>query len=166
MTDIVARKRSGMTGARTFRLQAKLKVRVQEILSTTVALKLTWDDQYDRLNKEVFHTPEWKKVPQYVRSYIDGYIDCWRAQMYRDHIKWMLSLDGLLLTNTDIDAITRQEVRDGGMWESTTRWIDITSKDYRSPWSRIDGDKSRHVWLDKPGGLPLSRKPLDRKWVV
>ena len=76
-----------------------------------------------------------------------------RDNLYRDHLLWVLSVDGKLMTSEEVDQKTIEEK---GTKMSEEEF-------YRSPWSRINGDLCRHVWTYKDG-QPMYDKPFDRRF--
>jgi hypothetical protein len=153
------KKRSGISSARAYRIQSQALNKLGDIYGRAVHFKLTHDEISDEVCK-VLSWVESKKCPYHVRAFLLGYWQARRDEMYRHHITWLLGLDGELLTSKEVDARTEEEKR-LGYASPDTNWDHCN---YRSPWSRIDGDKSRHVWMDKPGGVPLRDKPFDLRF--
>jgi hypothetical protein len=71
---------------------------------------------------------------------------------------WVLSVDGKLMTSKQVDELTRTE-NDANRATPNT----FPTKEYRSPWSRVDSEKSQHVWIGKDGA-PMYDKPFSRRF--
>ena len=149
---MATRKRSGISGDRAYRIQKKYAEKIKDIYSRAVSYKSPHETTSELLSSEVWRSPELKKAPSYVRSYLQGMNDCKFDEIYRHHLAWMLSLDGKLMTRKQVDeqaALEKEMALD-------------RNPSYRSPWQRIDSDSSRHVWLDSKGN-PLPDKPYDAR---
>lgn len=144
-----SRKRSGISVDRTYRIQTKIMARVKDIYSRAIFYNLTYESISDELAK-VYNDPQLKLTPAYVKHHIFGYCEAKREEIYHHHVQWMLWLDGKLVTSEEVNSITKSEKP-------------ISSdRDYRTPWQRVDNEKSRHVWLKN--GVPQLDRPLDRKF--
>jgi hypothetical protein len=115
----------------------------------------TLDDMLDQVASKVYNEEEWKRSPAWVKAFLQGYLESKKDEVV-DNAVWMMSLDGQLLTKEEIDAQTKTES------ESLNPTMNTR---YRSPWSRVDGNKGRHVWRDIKTGQPLRDKPIDKKWI-
>ena len=179
----------GISIDRALDLQGKLLKRTEDIFSQAISFKMASEDISREVRERLYLSPEWKRSPHWVRSYIEGYMKSRRDNIYKYHMAWMLWLDGSLLTSKSIDFITENEKRaqfttvvkrceesvrlykkHGGSCRHPPTWEEFNSNvskffpsTYKSPWSRIDGDKSRHVWIDEKGN-PMLNRPYDRKW--
>lgn len=183
-----SKKKSGVSSSRAHRIQNTLMLRLKDIFSHTIHFKLTHNDMCDRILKDVIDSPEAKKAPKYVNAYIQGVWDTMRENLYKNHIVWLLSCDGMLMTHKEVNELTKKEVSDmyrafaamceesvqeykkhGGSCRHPPTEEEFERKfipsDYRSPWARINGDLSRHVWKDAQGS-PLRDKPFDRRFIV
>lgn len=131
--------------------------RVDDIYSCAKSFYLTHDEIAEKVVKEVFEHTSMKRATKATSSYIHGYCEAKRNEVYRYHVKWMMwvmSIDGLsgeLMSREEIDALTKREM--------SSLYL---PKDYRSPISRVNSDKSRHVWMRD--GVGLKMKPYDIKW--
>jgi hypothetical protein len=134
---------------RAYNIQSELKNNINYIYSNAIHFKLTHDDIVDQIREKVYDIARAKKVPQYVISFLDGYWEAKREEVYRNHIVWVLSIDGMLMTSKEVDA-----------WKASKDFSHDTS-----PWSRIDTESCRHVWKDNDGH-PMLDKPFDRRFVV
>lgn len=157
------RKRSGISGARASRIAAELKKRLLDIIFQGIHFKQTHDFISQRIIAGVLDTPEWRKAPGYVCSYLQGVSDTKRDEIYHYHLAWLLSVDGSLLTSKQVNALTRMEKEYGQSLPDGSR-IYSTDPGYKSPWSRVDSSLSRHVWKDANGN-PLADKPYDAKFL-
>lgn len=151
-TSAKGSKKSGISSKRAYELQTALVSRVGDTFSYAVHFQLTYEQIGARLQEFVYNTPEWERLPIARRSYILGYCQAKRDDLYRHHFTWVLSCDGKLMTSKEVDALTAAEKAAGK----------DTSPDYRSPWSRIDSDQSRHVWVKD--GKPLLDKSIDARF--
>lgn len=143
------RKRSGISGNRAYKLKSRLVSRIADIYANAVHFKLTHDEISQKV-REIMNDVDYKRLPTHAKEYIQGYWQAKRDEVYRYHITWVLSLDGNLLTSKEVDSITMLE-----------KSLNLSvSPDYKSPWSRINGDLSRHVWKDA-NGAPLRDKSFD-----
>lgn len=147
--------KSGISSERAYRIQRKLIDIVADIYSAAIIFKSTHDDILNNLTKRVYKTVEWKKAPSYVQSYVLGYLEARRSEINRYHLAWVLSCDGKLMTNKEVDELTAAERGIG--------YEDVVVHDGPTPWGRIDNDLSRHVWTDAHGN-PMLDKPFDRKF--
>ncbi len=138
----------GISGERAFRIQERAVSLLGDSFSQAWACKSTWKDLTDR-NRAIYQSPEVLKAPERVRSYLRGYEKARHDDIYRTKLIWLLWCDDRLLTSTEVDALTEYEKARGLP----------TLPNYKSPWSRIDSDKSRHVWKDTKTGKPLPDRP-------
>jgi hypothetical protein len=157
------KKRSGITAKRAFNLQCKLVERADDLYSRAYWYCSTHEQIVESEQRKLWHSKEWARVPSYVHSYVEGYVAAKREELYRHHLYWMVWLDGKLVTSKEVDERTKEEHK---------LILDRCNADcqdyaepagYRSPWSRIDSEQSRHVWVDNAGN-PLPDKPFDGKW--
>lgn len=155
---MTAKKKSGIPFERAYRYQRKLVSRVGDIFLRAECCHMTSEKISERMREEVYESVEWRKTPEWVHAHVNGYYEAKRNELYRYHIGWVMWLDGELLTSKAIDALTLQE---NNAQRATPHTF---PKEYKSPWSRIDSEKSRHVWIDREGNLLLNR-PFDEKWV-
>lgn len=179
----------GISMDRAFSLQSELLRRAAAIHSQAISFKMASEDISREVRERLYNSSEWKRAPRWVHSYVEGYMQARRENIYRHHMMWMLWLDGRLLTSKEVGVITELENRTqfqdlvekceesvrlykkhGGSCRHPPTWEEFNSNvskffpsTYKSPWSRIDGDKSRHVWTDEQGN-PLPDRPYDRKW--
>ena len=152
------RKRSGISSDRAYRIQRKMISKVADIYSTHVHFHTTYEDCSEALRVSVLSSAELALCPERVRAYIDGYCEAMRDQVWRRNVMWVLSCDGKLMTSKEVDELTRVEEAANSATPNT-----FPTKEYRSPWSRIDSDLSRHVWKSAEG-LPMYDKPFTRKF--
>ncbi len=145
---------SGISADRAYKIRSRLKSRLADIISSGVSFHSTIDTITDNVRKMVWEDKDLKRCPERVRSYLRGYYDAKWDEMWNKHFVWLLWCDGQLMTNKEVDALTDKERREGA---------NPRDPNYKSPWSRIDSDKSRHVWKGKDGE-PLRDKPIDQKW--
>jgi hypothetical protein len=179
----------GISISRSLDLQGRLTGRAADIFSQAVTFKLTSEDISQMVAQRLQGSPEWKRTPQWVHSYVQGYMKARRDNLYTTHLEWLLWLDGRLVTSKSVAQITKDErtakftslvqmceesvllyQKQGGSCRTppTLEEFDrdpdrFFPSDYMSPWRRVDADKSRHVWKDAEGN-PLPDKPFDRKW--
>ncbi len=111
-------------------------------------------------------------MPAYVRGYLQAIVDTKRDEIYQRDMVWLLSCDGELLTSKEVDEKTRLE------WKEQERKFSFREgaperewmpADYKSPWSRINSDLSRHCWMSYPNPRTGERtilrdKPYDAKF--
>lgn len=138
----------GISGERAFRIQQRAVSRLADSYSLAWHFKSTWKELTDR-NRAITQSPDVLRCPARVRSYLSGYEEARRADIYCNKLVWMLSCDNRLLTSKQVDALTAHEKAQG---------LD-KAPDYKSPWSRIDTDRSVHVWKDTITGEPLRDRP-------
>ena len=88
----------------------------------------------------LFRHPSWARIPQYMRSYIMGYMECLHSAFWRNNLVWCLEWQG--------ENITSKE------WEAL-----FPGKDNRPPWK--DGDKIRwgHCYKDTRKAFDGMRYP-------
>jgi hypothetical protein len=146
------RKRSGITLDRALTIQHKMQVRVADIYEAAIVMYMTSEQISERV-REVFADKTYDKAPTWVISYVQGYSAARKDAIYRYHLVWVMWLDGRLCTRGEVDQATEEELEAG----------EDRSPHYRSPWQRIESDKSRHVWKDK-NDQPLYDMPYDGKW--
>src|ERR1019366_145744 len=150
------RKRSGISIDRSYRIQEKMKGRIADIYSTAKHFHQTHETILEKMKAQVWESPELKKAPSHVRSYLSGYLAAISNQLWQNNMAWMLSCDGKPMTNKEVDLLTEQEKKFPP--------IRYKGEEYKSPWSRIDGDKSRHVWKNASGN-PILDKPFNAKFL-
>ena len=161
MTDVLAKskKRSGMSGDRSYRIQSKAKMRLDDIFSHARHFYYKHEDITKRvLSSEVLNLPE--GTPQYVHSYLRGRWEVLSDELYRHHIMYVFSIDGVLMTKeervqltlTEMNELRRKFCLSEGDREE--KWV---PKDYLSPIRRINNDKCCYVYIDRDG------KPLFNK---
>jgi hypothetical protein len=152
--------KSGISGARAYRIQEKLKVRLLDIISMGISFKMTHEDITDRIRGQVMGD-EYHRAPRYVRSYIQGVWETKREEINHYHLVWMLWCGGKLMTHKEVDSLTEQEKCFHKYQREGTGQF---PRNYQSPWSRINGALSRHVWKDAEG-KPLVDKPYGREFL-
>lgn len=189
MTDIAKpRKKSGISGNRAYKIQCKLVERVADIYSCARMFYYTHEQIREQVSK-MYDCSDWKRAPTYVNSYVQGYMQARRDDMWQHQFVWLLSCDGKLMTSKEVDVLTEKEKEDKcsafiAMCEESVRlyakvggscrhpptreeYMRDFSKhqpsDYKSPWQRVNGELSRHVWKDSAGN-PLRDKPCDEKF--
>lgn len=145
----------GMSLDRAIRLQSEFLQSAQDVMSNCIYFKLTHDDILEHLNARIFSRPEWKKVPAYVQAYINGWLRCKYDSIYLQHLIWMKSVDGNLLTTKEMYELCNKE--------SIPFEVANSAEGYKTPWARCDTDLCRHVWKDENGN-PLVNKPYDRRF--
>lgn len=126
--------------------------RLNDIYCSARNFKLTHEDIAERVQERVYENPEFKRLGNYERGRIFGYHECLRDKLWLE-LAWLVSIDGQLMTKEEEKALYAQELAEGKDQQPG----------YRSPISRVDGELSRHVWVDK-GGNPLRDCPFDRKF--
>jgi hypothetical protein len=141
----------GMTRARAYKLQSKLKLRLLDIFSSARSFCSTSEEISERTRKVLEENP---KMPAYVRGYLQAIVDTKRDEIFQRDLVWLLSCDGELLTSKEVDALGEKEG---------------SRNTYKSPWSRINSDLSRHCWMSYPdprtGERTILRdKPYDAKF--
>lgn len=140
----------GMSLDRALRVRDHLAVRLQDVYSTAINLKMTHDQLLQRRTIYFFNDPLYKKVPRWVHSYLEGMEKVLNNHLWHHNLVWLMSVDGKLMTGKEIDKLTKQE-------EAKYSLSNKLSNDYKSPWSRVDGDLSYHCWKDD-NGKPLRDK--------
>ena len=147
----------GLSSARSYRIQKAGKDRLSYIWLNAITFYYTWENIGKQV-QEVMSSPDMMKAPAHVHAYLRGYWDAKRESIWNEHTMWMLWCesasppkgDGKLMTSREVDDLTKLEA--------------VKTPGYNSPWSRINSDLSRHVWLDRRTGLPLLDKSLDQKF--
>lgn len=153
----------GISADRAYKLQEKLTARIKDLMSQARHFHYTNEDISANMLAHVRLSHEWRKAPRYVHTYCDGVYRTLRDDIYRNHLVWMLSLDGVLRSSKEVDALTLTEK---GMYTSSgDGWSLVLNKEYKSPWSRIDNDLSRHVWRSVAGTVLLD-KPFDARFLA
>jgi hypothetical protein len=152
----------GMLRKKAYKIQNRLKMRINDIIDNSVSFHSTIDTIIDNMCKMVWEDKDLKRCPEWVRSYLRGYYEAKWNEMWNKHFTWLLFLDGRLLTHNEVDDQTEKEKVNGFSYINGVKVL-TCDPNYKSPWSRIDGDKSRHVWKGK-NGEPLRDKPIDQKW--
>jgi hypothetical protein len=111
--------------------------------------KLTLDEFSNNVHQRTTNSEDYPRMVGLDQSFVDGYYRARWNQLWREHAAWLMCCDNRLMTSKEIDALTDAEL------------LTEVSKepDYKSPWARIDGNRSRHVWKD-PNGTPLRDKPF------
>lgn len=170
--QVQVRKRSGISGDRAYRIQVKLRQRLLDTISNCIHFHTTAEYLSAQVGA-VFGNPDLKRAPRYVSSYLRGVWDTKREDIQQHHLVWLLYCDGSLLTSEQVDELTLKEHT--AMWTAfCTTWRKIPTlqefiakllpSDYKSPWSRINSELSRHVWKDAQGN-PLVDKPYDSRFL-
>lgn len=88
-----------------------------------------------------------------------------KEELYAAHVKWCE--DSVSEYNKNGGSCRRPDTLEEfsrNFSRGIAVGLGIRSVDYKSPWSRIDGDLSRHVWKDAQGN-PMLHKPYDRKFI-
>ena len=146
-TDTVAKSRK-VYGDQAYKLKRKLISALCDVYARARHFRMTHDELSEGLRESVYEPAQ--RLGAAERAYIDGYAEAKRAEVWRSQVMWMLSVDGRLMTSKEVDALTREEA---------TRF-DPRDPAYKSPWSRVDNNKSCHVWVDMRTGEPLRDKPF------
>lgn len=144
--------KSKVSGSRAYGVAAALLRRLSDIYTRARCYHLTHEDIAELVRDEV-KNDQFARLPAYWQGCIDGAWECRRNELRQYHLVWTLFCDGRLLTSEEVDALTAEE-RASGLAQQP---------EYRSPWSRIDNNQSRHVWKDAKGQL-LRDKPFDRRF--
>ena len=77
-----------MESKTAYNAEKRFKAIVSECFSMAKTFHLSHKDLSSLLRKKVLKDPQWKRVPRYVRSYIEGYKDAlWGA--YWQNVKWV-----------------------------------------------------------------------------
>jgi hypothetical protein len=150
------RKRSDISGDRAYRIQEKMVARIADIYSNAKHFHQTHDTILENMSSKVWNDPELKKAPAYVRGYLMGYLKAISESLWNNNLVWVLSCDGKLITSKEVDLLTAEEKRFPP--------IRYKGEEYRSPWSRINSDLSRHVWKSASGN-PILDKPFNAKFL-
>lgn len=145
---------------RSYKIQRLLKSKIKDIFTDVFYFKLTIETLNDKINT-LMNGNEAKRTPSYIRSYLQGYIDARRDDIYRNHLVWLKSCDGKLLTTEELDRLIVEEVKQGYLHPpfGSSQLTGITKTTTKSPWQRTDPDLSCHVWKDVQGN-PLRDKPF------
>lgn len=176
------RKRSGLSAARTYKLQCAALKTLGDIMQSAVHLKLTAEDISDKVYADVIDPLAKAKAPYHATRYVKGFYEARLGEIYRHHLVWMHHIDGELRFSAEIDLLTRTEgafiaspdyahAIKGLIYDFMRRRTDRESQiveqsvlgTYKAPWSRIDAALSRHVWKDAQG-FPVCDKSFDRKF--
>lgn len=137
----------GLSADRAYKLQCDMKSRLLDIIGMAISCKMTHSDICDRVRKDVMSEAARRGAPQHVISYIRGIYDTRMDDMYRYHIVWTMYVDGKLRTSQEVRAMCDREAK---LKKSK-------SLDYKSPYARVDSDKSVHVWTDSKGTVLYDR---------
>lgn len=65
-------------------------------------------------------------------------------EIQRNHLVWLKSVDGNLLTTAELDELARKEK--AAFLKSTLPGVAV-----RSPWERVNGNASHYVWKNADG---------------
>jgi len=136
-------------GNRAYRLMQGLLNNLDSIYNLAKHFKWSHEEIMEQTALKVYNA-EHHRLPAFERGQIYGYHQALRNQLW-NQMFWLLSVDGKLLTSKEVDALTALE-NEGPH-----------QPDYRSPWSRVNSDLSRHVWADDQG-QSLRDKSFDRKF--
>ena len=60
-----------------------------DLFSSAKIYGSTHDHMLDERQRLLHDDPKWKRVPEWVRSYVRGYEHCMFDDMYRYHLVWM-----------------------------------------------------------------------------
>ena len=157
------RKRSGISSDRAYRIQRAMISRVSDIYSSHVHFHTTYEDVAEELRSTVHNSQELALCPERVRAYIDGYCEALRNNIWNTKVMWVLSVDGKLMTSKQVDELTRTARAENDANRATPNTF--PTKEYRSPWSRVDVEKSQHVWIGKDGA-PMYDKPFSHRFLA
>lgn len=146
MIDKKASGKSRISGARAHRLLRQWVATLNDIYGSAPHWMPRADELTEMVRTRIFLTPEWSRVPFYSRYFLDGMWEARRNELYRHHLVWVLSLDGALLTRSQVDALADRE--DAGL---------VSHPVWRA-WSRINNERSRYVWKNLDG-TPRLDKP-------
>lgn len=176
--------RSGISVDRAYRIQKLLAERVRDIFSSARLTHPTSEHISSQIRSDVLNAPEYDRAPGHVRAYIQGVLDTLWHNMHHYHLVWVHSLDGMLMVRDEVALSTDKEMateyaayvkrcgkpEDGSYRDPPTfsefsrNWSKFLPSDYKSPWMRVDTDKSRFVWKDG-NGKPLLNRPYDKKFL-
>jgi hypothetical protein len=129
----------------TYKATERAKARMAEVFTMVETLYLTHDELTRRLL-----AIDISKLPKHAHEYLRGYCDA-RREAHQRMITWVKWLDGRLVTSDAINILTQLEAKKK---QPAT---------YRSPWQRVNGDLSRHVWIGRDGQPLLSKPYVCRK---
>lgn len=157
MIDKKAPGKSRISGARAHRLLRQWVVALNYIYNSAPLFMPSHAKLTEMVSTRIFITPEWSRVPSHVQAYILGMLEARRNEIHRHHLVWALSLDGMVLSRSQVDAMTEKE-RDE-LYRKYALKKTAPESDYLSPWSRINGEESCYVWKDVDG-TPRPDKPF------
>jgi hypothetical protein len=123
------RKRSGVSAKRAHRIQETLCAAVRDVMSATVSFKMTHEASIERARARVWDTPLYKNAPRYVQGYVQGVYHILRDAMYLHHLEWRLSIDGVLLSPSEVRERLKTDI---------------------NIYQRVDSEKSRHTYIGHP----------------
>lgn len=154
----------GITVQRAYKLQEKLTARIKDLMSQARHFHLTNEDIIDNMVQVRIH-PDYHRAPRYVHAYCEGVYRTLREDIYNNRLMWVLSLDGKLVSSKEVDDLTLWEKEHFPIASKSCNVFPNGSSGYKSPWSRINNDLSRHVWKDVEG-KPLLDKPFDARFLL
>lgn len=118
----------------------RVKSRINNIHSQAVAYRLPHDKTSDAL-QALYASDDYKRLPQYYKGFIQGLQDGLSADIWRNHVVWMLGPS---------TGPTRQ---------AHTEWTDEMSTLCRLPGQLYGG----HFWTDDNGQPALDRPYTEYK---
>ena len=155
--DKPSRKRSGVSTEVAMRTQTDLKARVIAMIGHAKHFCLTNEDIIEKY-EHIMRSPAATRAPEWVRFYIRGVYDTLRDMLYQYNLVWVFCVDGKLMLPKEVDDLTARE--NAEIKERAGPVADT----YKSPLSRIDSYKSRHVWTDAKGA-PRTDKPFQMRYM-
>ena len=139
---------SGMHANQAYNWERRFMSIAKDVYNSAILFHWSHKRLLENLEQRLYSLPAWKKAPRYARAYVTGWMLCRADHIWEHQTVWVMSVDGQLLTGKEIDALTTKEKQEG---------LDCRVA-YRSPWGRIESEKSCHVWRDAAGN-PMRDKP-------
>lgn len=134
----------GISIDRAIRIQNWYKAEIDSIFRDAIYSKHSHAQILEQKRIRVFDRPDFKKTPNWVRSYLSGYSAAKMDELYTHYLEWRMYVP----------------FRDGGGALCSRGEIDklIINGD-TEVWSRIRGELSTHTWKG------FSNKPFNSKVV-
>jgi hypothetical protein len=99
-----SRGKSGISADYAYKLRERYYRKLQEIVSTVRHFKQTNEDLIEKV-VSMRGEQSYKCMPAHAKAYIEGYYRAMRDSITNHDIMWVLSCDGKLMTNKEVNLL-------------------------------------------------------------
>lgn len=136
-----AKPKHRLSSTTNYNMEKRFMSEMRSAVSWHVRHLTTHDAMIVDIKARIWDQPMYSRMTQASRARIDGYLSGAMDMIYNHHLTWMMFCDGYLYSRKGIDAI---------------------DKVVSGAWSRIDSDRSCHVWTASIDSTDVRQEKLKR----